>query len=978
MTIAPGAASVVWTGQSVNETPIRERSNVVLLVNPSHLHPFEQGFLGGLRGGGGGPGWSAVDLNFRKVPAFPGIDILVHPARLRDLARRLAAFHAGRLPAWASDDLIDLQVDWEMRRWDLDERDPELRRGCEALCHFIDHVIRELNPLARLHDQQDRPPELVRVPRRTPLRHRIPICGALPPRHVHRRAGGDVRRIRSCYEFLRSAAGPADAVGERTEGEHIRRAILESPYGFRTGEASRSDIPARRPGAPLFVLPLDNLLWTGWSQLAHPQGDVDYPVFRDPEAALSAVHQAVAALGGELLVKPHPSCREWPGISRRLPELQFTDADLDVLCDAGDVIVTFLTKVSYLGLAKGKPVVSFGTGLLDGLGVTYEVSAPSELPGVLGAALRRDGLEEKVGRFTGLLPTLASSFVGSGRDAAHTLASELATAGIQPASKVTSAEVLRAVAPPAPVAGPARGGPRPGATPVIFDVTRLLNARIERSGISRYAMSVAKGLAANRIPGIEVSFAAALGPHIAAEHHDKVRRALGRDIAPLGDVLTAAASAAHPSIFHTPIGPFPPRNRLSSVRRVITIHDVLHLTMPIYDPVGLITPKIVESIDLQNDATIFDSRHSMEQFEQVMGASAALKTVIHLAADEAFSRPVPGDLPDPIRSWLRDSEYATFMCQVDPRKELPRMVRIAAEWAGDGANDRKVVVVGQASAQAAFEAELAPLPEDRRHRFLFQAAPDDRELAALYMGATAHLYLSSGEEFGLPPLEAMSAGCPAIVLSNSSLGEVFGGWRFALPADADDAAIVASLEKLSGARGNREQVRDEARKFAARYSWDRHLAELAALYDLVIPRPSNGASPRTRDTRTMSAAGTVATPGADSGGAQPPAQPPAPRPAQPPAPRPAQPPAPRPARSGGSRPHRGPHRGPSAGRGHLGVAAPAEFGRWLKPGRHSSTAASGWRGGRRGTSGDDAVGRCRLSGSSSSSPSWPWSLRWPS
>ena len=50
----------------------------------------------------------------------------------------------------------------------------------------------------------------------------------------------------------------------------------------------------------------------------------------------------------------------------------------------------------------------------------------------------------------------------------------------------------------------------------------------------------------------------------------------------------------------------------------------------------------------------------------------------------------------------------------------------------------------------------------------------DERLAALYAGAVAFVYPSKYEGFGIPPLEAMSLGCPVICSNSSSIPEVVG------------------------------------------------------------------------------------------------------------------------------------------------------------------------------------------------------------
>ena len=50
----------------------------------------------------------------------------------------------------------------------------------------------------------------------------------------------------------------------------------------------------------------------------------------------------------------------------------------------------------------------------------------------------------------------------------------------------------------------------------------------------------------------------------------------------------------------------------------------------------------------------------------------------------------------------------------------------------------------------------------------------DQELAARYRAATAFIFPSTYEGFGLPPLEAMSHGCPVVCSNGGSIPEVVG------------------------------------------------------------------------------------------------------------------------------------------------------------------------------------------------------------
>jgi glycosyltransferase involved in cell wall biosynthesis len=68
---------------------------------------------------------------------------------------------------------------------------------------------------------------------------------------------------------------------------------------------------------------------------------------------------------------------------------------------------------------------------------------------------------------------------------------------------------------------------------------------------------------------------------------------------------------------------------------------------------------------------------------------------------------------------------------------------------------------------------------------------DEAELAALYAGAAALVYPSLAEGQGLPPLEAMAAGCPAICSDLPVLRETCGDAAVYFPAT--DAVALAQL-----------------------------------------------------------------------------------------------------------------------------------------------------------------------------------------
>lgn len=93
----------------------------------------------------------------------------------------------------------------------------------------------------------------------------------------------------------------------------------------------------------------------------------------------------------------------------------------------------------------------------------------------------------------------------------------------------------------------------------------------------------------------------------------------------------------------------------------------------------------------------------------------------------------------------------------------------------------------------------------------------DRELKALYEGASCFVFASLYEGFGLPPLEAMSCGCPVVVARAASLPELFEGKAiFCDPYSPDE--IAAAIDRTLKAPAI---TAEESQAFAKSFSWRR-------------------------------------------------------------------------------------------------------------------------------------------------------------
>lgn len=118
--------------------------------------------------------------------------------------------------------------------------------------------------------------------------------------------------------------------------------------------------------------------------------------------------------------------------------------------------------------------------------------------------------------------------------------------------------------------------------------------------------------------------------------------------------------------------------------------------------------------------------------------------------------------------------------------------------------DHLTLVVVGGDAEPAFLAAGMKPPK----RCVFAGRISDSELRSLYENAACFAFPSTTEGFGLPPLEAMSLGCPAVVAPCGALPEVCGSAAiYAAPNDpADWVRAVLHLTAPGDERAERQRA----------------------------------------------------------------------------------------------------------------------------------------------------------------------------
>jgi len=113
-----------------------------------------------------------------------------------------------------------------------------------------------------------------------------------------------------------------------------------------------------------------------------------------------------------------------------------------------------------------------------------------------------------------------------------------------------------------------------------------------------------------------------------------------------------------------------------------------------------------------------------------------------------------------------------------------------------------------------------------------QIGGDDEVLGALYRTASAFIFPSLYEGFGLPPLEAMAHDCPVVTSNTSSMPEVVGNaGEYFDPADID--AQADAIGRVVFDQDRRAELIAEGRDRLNHFSWERCAFETRNVYQQV-------------------------------------------------------------------------------------------------------------------------------------------------
>ncbi|NOJ47691.1 glycosyltransferase family 4 protein [Bradyrhizobium sp. WSM 1744] len=202
--------------------------------------------------------------------------------------------------------------------------------------------------------------------------------------------------------------------------------------------------------------------------------------------------------------------------------------------------------------------------------------------------------------------------------------------------------------------------------------------------------------------------------------------------------------------------------------------------------------------------------------------------VDHLLAHEPLTKIVD-------RLQLNRRKFVVALANVQAHKNVGLLLRAFADPALAGI---KLVLVGAAGAKE-FEALGHSIPQGA----VFTGRIEDGELRALLEAALCLAFPSTTEGFGLPPLEGMTVGCPAVLAPCGALPEVGGDAAMFAAAD-DPRKWVEAIGQLATDSNVWERFSLAGRERARLFSWDRAGEKLVEVIRRVVASQRSGGDGR--------------------------------------------------------------------------------------------------------------------------------------
>jgi glycosyltransferase involved in cell wall biosynthesis len=262
-------------------------------------------------------------------------------------------------------------------------------------------------------------------------------------------------------------------------------------------------------------------------------------------------------------------------------------------------------------------------------------------------------------------------------------------------------------------------------------------------------------------------------------------------------------------------------------KMLVTVYDLFHLAMP--EMVGglhkrLYARVLFKAVRRRAAEIITISQFTRDELIRLTGPATQAIHPIHLGVEDSWFH-IP-DSPSP-----HPKPYILFVGNVKPHKNLGALIDAFARICDLVPHD--LVLVGKNDGFITGDKSVTLQAQELDGRVKFTGLVDDKALKTYFAHADSMVFPSLYEGFGLPPLEAMAAGCPVLVSAIGPMPELFGNAAlYCDPRRPDD--IAAKLLSILRDSNLRDDLRTRGLERARTYTWDKCVTQTAIVVERLV------------------------------------------------------------------------------------------------------------------------------------------------
>jgi glycosyltransferase involved in cell wall biosynthesis len=292
-------------------------------------------------------------------------------------------------------------------------------------------------------------------------------------------------------------------------------------------------------------------------------------------------------------------------------------------------------------------------------------------------------------------------------------------------------------------------------------------------------------------------------------------------------------------IFHSTYYKLPSKELTCNLPRLLTIYDLIPIKFSRYISSSSASyfKEIINSIDINNDWVICISEYTRQEFCEYTRMPIERVFVCPLAADKQFHPVTNLDVIKETKENHKIPENQYFLClasQLQLHKNIPHLIDSFVTLIHEQPNlDINLVLIGTNRYKRPEIEKVLEKIAEYQDRIIMTGYVPDEDLSAIYSGATAFIFPSLYEGFGLPVLEAMQCGTPVISSNSTSLPEVVGDAGILVDPTDQNQLCQAMLDVLTD-EVLRESLKQKGLERAKQFSWKKCADQTVEIYKKII------------------------------------------------------------------------------------------------------------------------------------------------